>query len=131
MKPVNPVKKDVKNPNEQNNEEKNDEKDENLNAVLKKFRDAAPSAFDSNKDRLIGFYKKIINKKYNIGEDFKEAANLIINFMNTPNVENGLKIECNKFYSFTFKGVRCTIVFFSNDEVKIVGARKVILNTIE
>ena len=121
--------------NERNDEGENDEKDENLNAVLKKFKDAAPNAFDSKKDGLINFYKKIINKKYSINNDCnevcKEAANSIINFMNAPNVENELKIEYNNFYSFTFKGVKCFIMFTLHDEVKIVGASKTILNTIE
>ncbi|MBR0183863.1 MAG: hypothetical protein IJQ10_01680 [Clostridia bacterium] len=49
--------------NEKNieNDQNNDEKDENLNAVLKKFQEAAPSAFDSNKNKITDFYKKIIN----------------------------------------------------------------------
>ena len=123
--------------NEKNieNDQNNDEKDENLNAVLKKFQEAAPSAFDSNKNKIIDFYKKITNEKYSINNDCsevcKEAANSIINFMNAPNVENELKIEYNNFYSFTFKDVKYSIVFLLNDEVKIVGAGKVILNTIK
>ena len=125
--------------NEKNieNVQNNDEKDENLNAVLEKFRNAAPSAFDSRKDGLINFYKKIINKEYSINNDCdefcKEAANLIINFMDNPNAEDGLKIEYNNSYRFTFKGVKCFILFTLKNRVngvQIVGASKTILNTI-
>ena len=121
--------------NEKNieNDQNDDEKDENLNAVLKKFRDAAPSAFDSKKDGLINFYKKIINKKYSINNDCnevcKEAANSIINFMNAPNVENGLKIEFNGSYRFAFKDIRYNIQFALDDKFKIIGCGKIILNT--
>lgn len=116
------------------NEQPNDnEKYKNLNAVLKKFKDAAPSAFDSNENKITDFYKKNINEKYevgkNINESCKEAVNSIISFMNTPNVENGLKIEFNGSYRFTFKGVKCYITFTVHDEVKIVGFGKIILNT--
>ncbi len=121
--------------NERINEKNIDDiqEDENLNAVLKKFKDAAPSAFDSNENKITDFYKKNINEKYevgkNINESCKEAVNSIISFMNTPNVENGLKIEFNGSYRFTFKGVKCYITFTVHDEVKIVGFGKIILNT--
>ncbi len=124
---------DNENPNEQNNEEKNEEKDENLNAVLEKFKAADPSAFNSNKNKIIDFYKKIINKKYKVGENInkscEEAVNSIISFMNTPNVENGLKIEFNGSYRFAFKDIRYNIQFALDDKFKIIGFGKIILNT--
>ena len=122
--------------NEKNikNDQNNDEKDENLNAVLEKFRNAAPSAFDSRKDSLINFYKKIINKEYSINNDCdefcKEAADSIINFMSAPNVENELKIEYNNSYMFTFNNVKYSVLFLSDGNFSIMSGNKTILNTI-
>ena len=126
----------IKNRVKKNEQPNDNEKYKNLNAVLKKFKDAAPSAFDSNKNKIIDFYKKIINEKYevgkNINESCKEAVNSIISFMKTPNVENGLKIEFNGSYGsyrFAFKDIRYNIQFALDDEFKIIGFGKIILNT--
>ena len=49
--------------------------------------------------------------------------------MKTPNVENGLKIEFNGTYRFAFKDIRYNIQFALDDEFKIMGFGKIILNT--